>query len=408
MSRSVLAWALLAAGVTSAAPVLGPGQYVTPDVVAEGQAQARAAGSADGFLVAWQAGVGRNARVRAARVGLDGHSLDASGFTVAEGLGGRFEPAVAFGHGHYLVVWSDLRAGAHAVYGARVSLQGAVLDPGGVILSTTPGARMPDVAATPTGFVVGWAQAVEGGQGTEAHARLLNADGTPSGAPLRLTQAAPWRSGEDLAHLSISRSYCQNVRITMRGGLAFIAWGGNAATNQSIDVAAATVDTSTGTIVSPAAQAMPAPVARVWHPAVASLPDGGVLLSWTDYRTRGLSGLAAHNAVVSAPDAGFGLISLKEDGGARQVVWPAVAPTSFVAFVAGVENPQRQRRLEWLLRVREVLPDGSSPGPDVTVPEQVGWPTLATGPTGVTLLVTTTVNGVAGETGRLVARTVSR
>lgn len=402
----VLAWA------AQAAPSLGPPQQVTPAAGPEGQSQAQLTGTADGFFVVWQAGVGRNAKVRGARLLPDGRTVDPAGLTVAEGAGGRFEPAVAFGHGVALVVWGDLRDGVQAVYGARVSPQGVVLDPGGVLLSTEPGARMPAVAATGSGFLVAWAQAVEGGQGTEARARLLGPTGAPSAAPLRLSTARPWRGGEDFAHSVIARAYCQNLRIAVVGQDAYVVWTGNGGDGQLIEPTRAVVDTVAGqVVVGPSARALPQGQSRTWAPSVSALGDGGVLLAWTDFRGRGNLGLEAHNALVSAPrsvDAGTTLVSLQADGGAREVLWPATAPSSVVAFVQGVDNPQRDRRREWRLRVREVLPDGTTVGPDVTVPEQVAWPALAVGPGGVTLLVTTTVNGAAGETGRLQARVVSR
>lgn len=391
-------------------PTLGLPAPVTPSLVQEGQAQAQAVGTSSGFFVVWQAGVGRAAKIRAARLQLDGLSLDPAGLTIAEGAGGRFEPAVTFGHGVYLVVWSDLREGAHAVYGARVATDGSVLDPGGQKLSTAPGARMAGVAATPSGFLVAWAQAAQGGQGTEAWARRLDPTGAPLGAPIALTTARPWTSGEDLAHSVIARAYCQSVRVVSEGSLAWVGWQGNLGNSQDLRVARAIIDTDTGAVVGPAAFAIPPTQSRVWAPAVASLGDGGVLISWTDRRGRGELGLPAHNAVVAplAPsDAGMTLVSFRADGGAREVLAPSVSASGVVAFVEGVENPQRDRRFEWRLRVRQVLPDGTTPGADVTLPEQAAFPFVATGPTGATLLLSTTVNVSGAEAGRLVSRVVT-
>lgn len=406
MRQLIVAMTLVGAAAWGA-PALGAAQQVTPSA-AEGQTQARIVGTDTGFFVVWQAGVGRNAKVRGARIGDDGGSLDAQGLTIAAGPGGCFEPAVAFGHGVTLLVWSDLRNGAFEVYGARVDGQGAVLDPGGVLLSTEPGARMADVAATPAGFVVGWAQTVEGGQGTAARVRLLDAQGQPTAAPLQLTQARPWTSGEDFAHGALYRAACQTVRITMHGPLAYVVWTGDSGNSQAIEPTRAVVDTSTGQVLAAAARAIPPPQSRLWATAVASLPDGGTLLSWTDFRGRGVLGLPSSNALVSGtlPDAGT-LVSLKEDGGAREVLWPAVSAAGLVAFVVPVAASQPPHRTQWRLALRGVGADGVSRGADVTVPEQVAWPALATNARGVSLLVTTTVNGAPGETGRLVARVVT-
>lgn len=408
----LLIWPLVAlsAAVCAGQPTLGPPSPVTPSLTLEGQAQARAVGTASGFFVVWQAGVGRAAKIRAARLQPDGLSLDPAGLTIAQGAGGRFEPSVTFGHGVSFVVWSDLRGGDHAVYGARVAADGTVLDVGGRLLSTTPGARMAGVAATPSGFFVAWAQAAQGGQGTEAWARRLDPAGAPVGEPLALTTARSWTSGEDFAHSANARAYCQGVRVVAEGGLAFVAWMGNLGNSQDMRVARAVIDTNTGAVVGPAAFAIPPTQSRVWAPAIAALGDGGVLISWTDYRGRGELGLPAHNAVVAplAPsDAGLTLVSFKADGGAREVQAPSVSASGVVAFVQGVENPLRDRRFEWRLRVRQVLPDGSTQGDDVTLPEQAAFPEVVTGPTGVTLLLSTNVNVSGAEAGRLVSRVVT-
>jgi hypothetical protein len=84
-----------------------------------------------------------------------------------------------------------------------------------------------------------------------------------------------------------------------------------------------------------------------------------------------------------------------------------VSRAGVVAFVEGVQNPQRDRRTEWRVRVRRVDSTGASPGADVTLPEQAAWPYVTTGPTGVTLLVTTTVNAAGVDAGRLVSRIVT-
>lgn len=400
----------LAPGLALAQPTLGPPSPVTPAVTREGQGQPRAVGTPDGFFVVWQAGVGRTAKVRGARLGLDGASLDPAGLTLAEGPGGRFEPGVTFGHGVHLVVWSDLRDGQHAVYGARVSPQGALLDPGGRLLSVAPGARMADVAATPSGFLVAWAQATADGQGTEAWFRRLDVDGAPVGAPVALTTARPWTAGEDLAHSALARAACQQVRVTVEGAVAYVAWMGNLGGSQDLRIARALVDATTGAVVAPAAWATPPTQSRVWDPAVAAQGDGGVLVSWTDYRGRGVLGLPDHNAVVAPAwptDAGVGLVSFRPDGGAREVLRPSVSAAGVVAFVQGVENPQRDRRREWRVRVRAVRPDGTSPGDDVTLPEQAAWPVVVTGPTGVTALLSTTVNSAGADAGQLVVRLVT-
>lgn len=245
-----------------------------------------------------------------------------------------------------------------------------------------------------------------------ARARTLGPTGQPVAPPLQVSVARPWTNGEDLAHSVISRTYCQHLRIAVVGTEASVAWTGNVGNSQSIEVAGAVIDTASGQLVAGPHSALPAGAqGRVWASSMSAQSDGGVLLAWTDLRGRGNTGFPSHNALISHPrslDAGATLVSLQADGGAREVLWPATAPSSFVAFVQGMENPQQGRRREWRLRVRELGPDGTTTGADLTVDEQVAWPAMATSADDITLLVTTTVNGSLGETGRLRARLVTR
>lgn len=398
---------LLFATQATATPLLGPPRPVTP-MGTEGQSHGQVAGDGAGFIVVWQAGVGRNAKVRAGRLDATGSPLDAAGFTVSEGTGGRFEPAVSVGHGITVVTWSDFRNGSSAIYASRLS-GSQVLDPSGIPVSVEPGARMSAVAPTPNGFLVVWAQAAQGGNGTEVHARLLDRSAMPLGLPKQLTSAQPWTFGEDFKRTVLARAYAQNLRLVMRGDLATVIWNGNAGNSQSMEATRLVLDTASDAVVQRATRAMPPPQSRVWSPAAAGLPDGGILLSWTDPRGRGVKGLESHNALVSTleADAGVTLVSLSPDGGARQVLWPSAAPTSLIAFVQSFENPRRDRRMEWRLVIRQIQPNGESTGPDVTVAEEVAWPALATNSSGQTILITTTINGAPGQTGRLVARLVS-
>jgi hypothetical protein len=70
--------------------------------------------------------------------------------------------SVAFGDGQYLVVWEDNRWAVQPSYesdlvGARVSVDGTVLDPEGIVVSRAPGNQMrPHIAFGGTNFFVVW------------------------------------------------------------------------------------------------------------------------------------------------------------------------------------------------------------------------------------------------------------
>lgn len=134
----------------------------TPSLTGDAYASAPAA-AFDGtnYLVVWDDVLG----IHATRVGVDGAPLDPSGITVAPpGVGGY--SAVAFDGTNYLVVWHDRRNYPdHAIYGARVTPAGEVLDPEGIAISTqvrypnSPAGfqARPAVAPRAGGWLVVWA-----------------------------------------------------------------------------------------------------------------------------------------------------------------------------------------------------------------------------------------------------------
>jgi hypothetical protein len=131
------------------------------------------------YLCVWREGwEGKNggARIRAARVGLDGKTLDAAPLELAPNPdrdAPQERPRVAFcpatDKGTFLVVWHDLRNGRdYDVLGARVSAAGKLLDAEPIRIATGPHSQaLPDVAADKDGFLVVW-------QGYDASNRVYN------------------------------------------------------------------------------------------------------------------------------------------------------------------------------------------------------------------------------------------
>lgn len=377
----------------SAALRVGAANKVTP-TISEGQRHADVAAGTDGFLVVWEAGVGGASKVRAARVGLDGVSLDPGGFTLSSAPGGQFDPAVIWGHGVYLVVWSDMRSGDHALYGARVSSQGQVLDPAGILLSTEPtAARMADVASTQSGFLVAWAQAEPTEHGFVVRARRLGADGQPAPTVLHLTDAPPWSAGEDWGRGEISDLIAQQVRLAIQGAHALVMWGGTPGRVQGYLIMSATIDLSTWTVVRAPQAAVVGAASRIYMPAVCDF-NGGYLFSWTDFRERGGLGLPNENAGTIDADGGVRYGSLLDSSMARIVWTPAVSPDGVIAFV----DPPG-------LLVREILPDGMTSGSEALVAPSAAWPALAAHVSGSTLLVYT-ITDAPLDNGTLRARVI--
>ena len=69
-----------------------------------------------------------------ARVSASGVVLDPDGIPIVDAIGSQVEPSLAWGSSSYLVAWGDSR-GQAGVSAARVDADGAVLDPGGFVVT---------------------------------------------------------------------------------------------------------------------------------------------------------------------------------------------------------------------------------------------------------------------------------
>ncbi len=134
-------------------------------VTGAGNGQQRAAAAFDGseYLLVWEEErAGNDTDIYGARVAADGTLLDPEGFAIASAPGTQRYPSVAAIPGTFLVTWEDLRPGVpfaeSAVYVARVTGAGAVLDPAGIPIASASSStfRMPAVAADGAAFLVAW------------------------------------------------------------------------------------------------------------------------------------------------------------------------------------------------------------------------------------------------------------
>ncbi len=166
-------------------------------------APACASDGAKSFLVAWQQGAKyyerADAKVYAARVSAEGKVLDTAPIALCAAKGSQERPRVAFAKGVYLVVWQDFRNGKNwDIYAARVKADGTLMDKESFAVASGPEEQaLPDVAADANGFVVVW-QDRRNGNGYEAWAARVSAEGkaTPAGgAPIK-TGGKPTRGGQ--------------------------------------------------------------------------------------------------------------------------------------------------------------------------------------------------------------------
>jgi hypothetical protein len=169
--------------VTPSGEVLDPGGIPIATSPSD-EAQARVAFGGGTFLVVWaETDRSSGARdVRGARVSPSGAVLDPGGIPMSSAAGAQTTPDVAFGGSSFLVVWGDTRAdtvGPPQAFGSRVSAAGSVLDPEGIRIATPPsGAYGLAVAAGADRFLVAWHQ------GSGDNTDVVGARIDPSGSVL--------------------------------------------------------------------------------------------------------------------------------------------------------------------------------------------------------------------------------
>lgn len=133
------------------------------------------------FLVVWEkdTGVGSTDRnIYAARVDTSGVVLDVEGIVVCDEVNHQYRPHVAFDGVNYLVVWDDARSGATDIYGARISTSGDVLDEGGfVICSAANSQTAPAVVFDGVRYFVVWSD-YRNGAHTDIYGARVSTDGT--------------------------------------------------------------------------------------------------------------------------------------------------------------------------------------------------------------------------------------
>jgi hypothetical protein len=134
---------------TSSMLVPAPGSQNSPAVAFDGL----------NFLVVWEDQRGGSyADICGARVTPQGTVLDPSGFVISQAPYDQLYPAIDFDGANFLVVWQDFRRGyAFDIYGARVTPDGTLLDPAGIIISNDPNVQQhPAISFDSTNFLVVW------------------------------------------------------------------------------------------------------------------------------------------------------------------------------------------------------------------------------------------------------------
>ncbi len=129
------------------------------------------------FLVAWEDSRNGGADLYGARVSSDGVVLDPGGIAISTAAKAQEQPSVASDGSIYLTVWGDHRNGSSDIYGARVDTNGTVLDPDGIAVSlATADQTTPSLAWNGTDFLLAWADTRQGA-GNDIYAARVSSDG---------------------------------------------------------------------------------------------------------------------------------------------------------------------------------------------------------------------------------------
>ncbi len=130
------------------------------------------------WLVVWEDTRGDREAVWAARFSSAGVLIDSGGICVADDEDSRTGPEVAFNGTNFLVVWEDGRNHSYDIYGARVTPAGAVLDPDGIMISRSNETdEYPAVASNGSEFLVVWEDDRSPGTDRDIYAARVSGSG---------------------------------------------------------------------------------------------------------------------------------------------------------------------------------------------------------------------------------------
>jgi MYXO-CTERM domain-containing protein len=150
------------------------------------------------WLVTWQEGDGVGSDIFGARVDVQGTIVDAAPLPICTAAGVQTGPALAHAGSQWLVAWTDARSTNSVVYAARVEDDGDVLEADGKPILRSPNPQAgPKVAAAGDSFFAAWSDGDFGANqdivGARVDATLTSLD--PSGLLLATGTGQRWTGG---------------------------------------------------------------------------------------------------------------------------------------------------------------------------------------------------------------------
>jgi hypothetical protein len=303
------------------------------------QAGVAAAANASVTLFAWvDLRSGTNPDIYAARVSNDGTVLDPNGILIAATGDDEIAPTVSWSGSEWLVAWE--RAGT-SVLAARVGTDGEVLDPAGITIAQGAfTARQPAAAGLGTAHLVAWTQA---GNTSVLMGAIVASDGSFDVAPTPLSVTPPSDTSPAVA---VRGSTALVAFVTTRNGNADI-YGFRFARSTSGPPALVRVDASDIAISTGAP--------RVDNPAVGASSNGW-LVAWADsrnvasgndiYAARVNAGGTVQDATgirVSDDNGNENDAAVHHNGSEWLVAWSQIDAGQFLRAVANNGNPANTR-----------------------------------------------------------------
>jgi hypothetical protein len=310
-------WDIYGARVTPAGAVLDPGG-IAISTAALGQDSPVVAFDGSNYLVAWtDRRSGMNNDIYGARVSPAGAVLDPGGIPISTAPMSQTGPSLAFDGSNYFVVWTDTRPAAAApsrpghsgccsIYGARVSSAGAVLDPAGIRISIgVAGLEGPGLAFDGTNYLVAWEDTAVDPAGDVHGSRV-----SPAGVVLDANEIAISAAADDQ----------RLPALAFDGTNYLVAWM-DRRSGSTHDIYAARVSPA-GAVLDPGGIAVAAALGDHWYPTLAF--DGSTYLAaWQVPRSDTTA--YVYGARVSTEGGVLDPDGIAIAAGEWYQAWPAVA-----------------------------------------------------------------------------------